>query len=147
MKSYLFKLSINLLLILVAGFSFAQTSPVKFQKKSLSFGKVQEGESVRLTYYFQNMGKHILDILPPQVDCSCTEVVIPKDKIASGAQDSIIILFNTIEKIGYQEREVHLQFTTDFMDSQSIDEKIVFKGVVKATEATKAKYKAAQGKD
>ncbi|MCB0403077.1 MAG: DUF1573 domain-containing protein [Flavobacteriales bacterium] len=141
MKSYLFKLSLNLLLILVAGFSFAQTSPVKFEKKALSFGKVQEGEAVRLTYYFRNLGKHVLSIVPPQVDCSCTEVVIPETNIAGGARDSVVVLFNTNDKIGYQQREVMLQFTSDFMDSQSINEKIIFKGVVKATDATKERYK------
>ncbi len=140
MKSYLFKISLSLLLIFVAGFSFSQ-SVVDFEKSTLKFDKVDEGEKISLTYYFKNNGKHTLSIIPPKVDCSCTEVILPENGIAGGARDSIIILFNTQDKIGYQERDVNLQFVSDLMDSNSINEKITFKGVVKASKATKEAYK------
>ena len=141
MKSNLFKLSLSLLLITVAGFSFAQNNIIKFEKNTLKFGKVDEGDSVNLTYYFQNLGKHSLKIIPPVVDCSCTEVIVPENEIAGGEKDSITIFFDTNDKIGYQEREVHIQFVSDFMDSNAIDHKIVFKGIVKASKETKETYK------
>jgi len=143
MKSYLFKVSLSLLLLIVASFSFAQkNNSVEFEKTTLKFKKVNEGEVVKLTYIFKNTGKHALSIMPPEVDCSCTEVKIPENKIAGGASDSIIVIFNTKDKIGFQQRDVKIQFVSDLMDSQSIDETITFKGMVKAIEATKKKYKS-----
>lgn len=146
MKSYLFKLSLSLLLLLVASFSFSQTDVVRFEKSTLKFGKVNEGELVKLTYYFRNNGKFSMSIIPPQVDCSCTTVILPENDIAGGARDSIQIHFDTAEKIGYQEREVILQFVSNFADSQSIDKKVVFKGMVKASQETKDKYKQSKNK-
>lgn len=139
MKSYLFKLSLNLLLILVAGFSFVQSKVVKFEKNTLTFKKVEEGEKIILKYYFRNNGKHTLSIIPPIVDCSCTEVMLPENKIAGGAKDSIIIHFDTNDKIGFQERNVNLQFENKLIGI--INQKITFKGVVKASKATKETYK------
>lgn len=144
MKSSLFKLSLSLLLVNVAGFSFCQTDVVvKFENQTLKFGKVNEGEKISLTYHFRNLGKHTLSIVPPEVDCSCTEVIIPENGISGGARDSIIIHFDTQDKIGYQERKVVVNFTSDFMDSAAAHtDELIFKGVVNASEETKARYKA-----
>jgi hypothetical protein len=142
MKSLLFKVSLSLLLISVASFSFGQKNGVvEFEKRVQKFSKVDEGEKIELVYKFRNNGKHVLSIIPPKVDCTCTEVVLPEDKIASGATDSLIIKFDTKDKIGYQERKVEVQFVTDFMDSASINVALIFKGVVRASEATKKAYK------
>lgn len=142
MKRSLFKVSLSLLLLIVASFSFGQKPDIiHFEKKTLKFNKVDEGEIVELTYVFQNNGKHTLSIIPPKVDCSCTEVILPEEKINSMAKDSIIIKFDTKDKIGYQEREVVIQFVSDLMDSRSIDKKLIFKGVVKASKETKDAYK------
>lgn len=142
MKSYLFKVSLGLLLFIVASFSFAQNNIVQFDKTTLKFSKVNEGEVVKLTYIFKNLGKHTLSILPPEVDCSCTEVKLPENKIAGGITDSLIVIFDTKDKIGFQQRDVKIQFVSDFMDSQSINKTITFKGMVKASKATKEKYKS-----
>ena len=142
MKSLLFKVSLSLLLLSVASFSFAQDAKVvQFDKKVQKFSKVDEGELIELVYHFRNNGKHALNIIPPKVDCSCTEVILPENKIGAGKNDSLIVKFDTKDKIGYQERSVNIQFVTDFMDSEAIEKKIVFKGVVKASESTKAAYK------
>ncbi|MCB9335143.1 MAG: DUF1573 domain-containing protein [Flavobacteriales bacterium] len=134
------KLGLSLLLITVAGFSFAQNS-IEFEKSTLKFEKVNEGEIVKLIYRFKNLGTDSLSIIPPEVDCSCTEVKIPEYKIVAGASDSLIVVFDTKDKIGFQERKITIQFVSDFMDSKSIDKQITFKGIVKATKATKEAYK------
>lgn len=142
MKSYLFKLSISLLLIMVASFSFCQTSDnIQFDKKTQKFMRVDEGHQITLTYNFTYNGNIPLSIIPPKVDCSCTEVILPENKIEPNSTNIITIKFDTKGKIGYQEREVILQFTSDAMDSRSIDVTLIFKGVVKASKATKAAYK------
>ena len=133
MKKKFFKTSLSLLLILVASFSFAQiNSSVTFEKPTQKFKKVNEGEKVELVYKFSNDGKFILNILPPEVDCSCTEVIIPEYEIAAETQDSIIIKFNTNDKIGWQERNVILQFKADLLP-KPIENTLTFKGIVKAS--------------
>ena len=143
MKSYLFKINLSLLLLLVASFSFAQSSDdIKFEKTTQKFMKVDEGHQITLTYNFTYTGQVDLKITPPKVDCSCTEVVLPENYIKPNSTNSIKIKFNTADKIGWQERDVVLHFTSDLMDSRTIEKKLTFKGMVKASKATKAAYKA-----
>jgi hypothetical protein len=142
MKSNLFKNSLSLLLILVASFSFAQTSDeISFEKTTQKFIKVDEGHQLTFTYNFSYTGKNDLNIIPPKVDCSCTTVLLPEGNIKPNTTNAITIKFDTNDKIGYQEREVTIQFVSDAMDSKSIDKKLIFKGVIKASKATKKAYK------
>lgn len=103
--------------------------------------RVDEGHQITLTYNFTYNGTIPLSIMPPKVDCSCTVVILPENKIEPNSTNAIIIKFDTKDKIGYQEREVLIQFTSDAMDSRSIDVTLIFKGVVKASKATKEAYK------
>ena len=142
MKSYLFKISLSLLLILVASFSFCQVAEdIKFENQVKKFNRTDEGKLVELTYSFSYKGTVKLSIIPPKVDCSCTEVILPKSDIEPNSNNIIIIRFNTKDKIGYQQREVILNFVSDAMDSRSIEKKLVFKGVVNASKETKDIYK------
>lgn len=142
MKSYLFKLSLSLLLLIVAGFSYAQTADdIQFEKSKQKFEKCDEGKLVILEYKFSYSGKIDLNILPPKVDCSCTEVVLPKEIIKPNSTNTIKIKFDTKDKIGYQEREIVIQFVSGVMDSKPIEKKILFKGIVRASKATKEAYK------
>lgn len=142
MKSYLFKINLSLLLILVASFSFAQSSDdIQFEKTTQKFMRVDEGHQITLAYNFTYSGNIDLSIIEPKVDCSCTEVILPKEKIKPNSKNIITIKFDTNDKIGWQEREVNIQFVSDLMDSRSISKKLIFKGVVKASKATKKAYK------
>ena len=147
MKSYLFKINLSLLLISVASFSFAQTSDdIIFEKTTQKFMRVDEGHLVTLNYTFKYSGEPDLSITTPTVDCSCTTVILPEGKIKSNSTQSITIKFDTKDKIGYQERVVILQFVSDYMDSRLIEKKITFKGIVKASKATKKAYKMSKKK-
>ncbi len=142
MKSYLFQINLSLLLILAASFSFSQTADkIKFEKTIHKFKKTDEGKIIEFSYTFTYTGKIKLSIIPPKVDCSCTEVILPEKDIESNSTNNIKIRFDTKGKIGYQEREVIIQFVSDAMDSRSIEKRLVFKGVVKASKETKATYK------
>lgn len=142
MKSNLFKVSLSLLLLTVASFSFAQTkTDINFEKSKQSFKKVEEGQQVTLNYIFTYSGTTPLTILPPKVDCSCTVVILPKHKIKPNSTDTIVVKFDTKDKIGYQDRDVVIQFVSDAMDSRTIEKTITFKGIVKATKESKVKYK------
>jgi hypothetical protein len=142
MKSYLFKINLSLLLILVASFSFAQiSSDIKFDKTVRKFKKVDEGHILTFTYTFTYSGEFKLNIIPPKVDCSCTIVKLPEGDIQPNSTNTITIKFDTKDKIGYQLREVELHFVSDMMDSRAIEKKLYFKGVVKASQATKKAFK------
>jgi len=142
MKRNLFRLSLSLLLILAASFIFGQsTDDIVFEKTVQKFRKVDEGHQLTFTYNFTYTGKEKLTIIPPKVDCSCTKVILPESKIEEGKAYSIIIKFDTNGKIGWQEREIIIQFVSDNMDSTSINRKLIFKGTVKASKATKEAYK------
>ena len=143
MKSNLFKFSLSLLLISVASFSFAQTeADIKFEKKSQKFMKVDEGHQITLKYIFSYTGTIPLTIIPPKVDCSCTVVVLPENKIEPNTTDTITVRFDTKDKIGYQDKDITLQFISDAMDSRFIEKIITFKGMVKATKESIKDYKA-----
>ena len=142
MYSNFIKLSLNLLLISVAGFSFSQTAEnIIFEKTTQKFMKVDEGHQVTLTYNFSYTGDSPISIIPPKVDCTCTEVILPNEKISPKSTNVIKIKFDTKDKIGFQERQVAIHFVSDKMDSKSIEKKLIFKGMVKASKKTKATYK------
>lgn len=142
MLSNFIKFNISLLLISIAGFSFGQsTNDLVFDKSVQKFKKVDEGHQLSFTYLFTNTSKNTFTLTPPEVDCNCTEVIIPENNILPNSKDSIIVKFDTKDKIGYQERDVILKFISKEHPNSPVDLKITFKGVVKATQATKEKYK------
>lgn len=142
MKSYLFNINLSLLLVLTAGFSFGQNANnIKFDKEVQKFDKVDEGIIIELTYSFTYTGSQVLSIIPPKIDCSCTQVILPEKSITPNSTNIVKIKFDTKNKIGYQEREVVLHFVSDGMDSVSIEKKLIFKGVVKASKTTKELYR------
>jgi len=135
------KIKLSLLLMVATSFSFAQNNELQFEKTKQSFKKVNEGIVVTLDYYFEYVGNDTLSMLPPKVDCSCTEIKLKNsDKIIPNQKYSLQVIFNTNDKIGYQEREVWLTFITQ-KSTKQLKQKLIFKGVVKASKATKEKYK------
>jgi len=147
LKNILFKTYISLLLILVASFSFAQNSnEIKFEKTTQKFTRVDEGHRISLSYSFVYTGEVPLQIITPKVDCSCTEVIYPEQTIQPNSNHIITIKFNTADKIGWQERNVTIKFISDLKDASTLEQKLTFKGMVKASKATKKAYKKNQKK-
>jgi hypothetical protein len=143
MLSNFIKFSLSLLLLSVAGFSFSQTAEdIIFEKSTQKFMKVDEGHQITLTYSFTNNGKIPLQLITPKVDCDCTSVEIPEEDIVPNKSYEIIVRFDTNDKIGFQERPINLVFLSTENKSLKIDKTITFKGMVKASKETKAKYKA-----
>ena len=137
------KFSLSLLLFLVAGFSFSQTSDnIIFEKPTQKFMKVDEGHQITLTYNFTYNGKIPLQLISPKVDCDCTSLEIPEENIIQSNPYKIIVHFDTKDKIGFQERPIHLTFLSKENSNLKINKTIIFKGMVKASKETKAKYKS-----
>ena len=136
-----------MLLILVASFSFGQKSEdITFEKTTQKFMRVDEGHRITLNYPFTYKGNIPLHILEPKVDCSCTEIVYPKETIKQNSTHIITIKFNTTDKIGWQERDVIIQFISNTNGLNALEQKLTFKGAVKASKATKAAYKLSKSK-
>tara|TARA_R110001592_G_scaffold126028_2_gene336544 strand:+ start:2668 stop:3102 length:435 start_codon:yes stop_codon:yes gene_type:complete len=142
MLSNFIKFSLSLLLFSVAGFSFAQTAEdIVFEKSTQKFRRVDEGLQITLTYNFTYKGKTPLQLISPKVDCDCTSVEIPEEDIIPNNSYKVIVHFNTKDKIGFQERPIKLTFLSTTDRNKKIEKEIVFKGMVKASKETKAKYK------
>jgi hypothetical protein len=147
LKNILFKIHLSLLLILVASFSFAQNSDeIKFEKTTQKFMRVNGGHHISLNYSFVYTGEVPLQIIAPKVDCSCTEVIYPEQTIQPNSNHIITIKFNTTDKIDWQERNVIIKFISDLKDASTLEQKLTFKGMVKASKATKEAYKKSQKK-
>lgn len=104
--------------------------------------KVDEGHQITLTYNFTYNGKIPLQLISPKVDCDCTSVEIPEENIIQSNTYKIIVRFDTKDKIGFQERPIHLTFLSKENNNLKINKTIIFKGMVKASKETKAKYKS-----
>lgn len=115
--------------------SHVQGQPeMKISDRVQKFAKTAEGQPLHFVYLFQNSGDHPLIINEAKVSCECTEVTFPSAPIAPGQSDSILVDFDTRGKIGYQERKIEIK-------SNAAPVVLVFKGVVKASKATKEQYR------
>lgn len=116
------------------GLAYSQEAPLEFDSPKQKFGKVPEGQDVYLTYEFVNIGEKPVIINEAKVNCSCTVVDYPKEPITPNAKGKVNIGFHTKGKIGFQER------TVEFLTNRG-STTIMFKGIVKASSATKESYK------
>ena len=147
MKSLLFNISLSLLLLLVASFSFSQnTDNIQFEKTTQKFKRVDEGHQINLTYIFTYAGKEEIGISNKEIDCSCTTINYHSSDllIKPNSTNKITIKFDTSDKIGWQERKVIIQFMgnlSKISSSPYFEKTLTFKGMVKASKITKDAYK------
>jgi len=125
---------LNLILLTVSGFLFAQNAPLKFIQSVQKFGKIDEGTKVELEYNFVNNSDEPIIINDFKVNCTCTIVNFSKSPIKPNEKSVVSVSFDSEGKIGYQERKIELLTNK----GTAI---IVFKGVVNATEKTKEEHK------
>jgi len=112
-----------MLLITVANVN-AQAKLV-FSDTKKSFGFVKQGRVVEIKYEFTNEGNQPLILSESKVECSCTEVVLPKDPIMPKQKSFVLIKFNTLTVFDRQDRIVEIQ-----SNASNNPQKIRFKGVV-----------------
>jgi hypothetical protein len=117
----------NIITLLLVGLSYQLTAQaqLKFTDTKKSFGFVKQGEQVKLTYQFTNIGNEPLFILDATATCSCTEATWSKEPTLPGKSGSIDVLFDTSAAHDRQDRTVEV-FSSDVKSPQ----KIRFKGVV-----------------
>jgi hypothetical protein len=84
----------------------------QFVTEEHDFGKLGQGEKVSYTFKFKNVGKSDLIISDAKATCGCTVADYPKKPIKAGAEDGIMITFNTEGKKGIQNKSVTLVANT-----------------------------------
>lgn len=78
----------------------------KFEKEIFDFGVIQEGESVKTSFKFKNTGKTPLIITDATATCGCTQPEYPKTPIKPGEEGIITVVFNSLGKVGMQDKVV-----------------------------------------
>ncbi len=109
-------------------------SNLAFEKNTYKFGRVDEGEEVLMKFPFKNNGNIPVIFQNYKVECPCTKVQYPKHPVAPGNTDTVVVIFDTKHKLGYQERTIDLQTNLGHY-------MLKFKGVVKAGRETKNAYR------
>jgi hypothetical protein len=84
----------------------------QFVTEEHDFGKLGQGEKVSYTFKFKNVGKSNLIISDAKATCGCTVADYPHKPISPGAEDGIMITFNTEGKKGIQHKTVTLVANT-----------------------------------
>jgi len=100
--------------VAVAAAAFAQTPVAKpsgpiltWEKSTHDFADIQQGDKVETTFKFTNTGTEPLIITNVQVTCGCTVPKgWPRDPILVGGKGEVVIAFNSLGKIGKQNKVV-----------------------------------------
>jgi len=100
--------------VAVAAAAIAQTPAAKpnspvltWEKSTHDFGDIQQGDKVETTYRFTNTGTEPLLITNVTVTCGCTVPKgWPRDPIVAGGKGEIVVAFNSLGKMGKQNKVV-----------------------------------------
>jgi len=95
------------------------TGPViKFDKSVYDFGEVTDGDSVKYSYTFTNVGNKSLKIANAVASCGCTVPDYPKDSIKPGEKGAINIVFNSKNRVGAVDKTVTIMSNTQPTETQ-----------------------------
>jgi Protein of unknown function (DUF1573) len=86
---------------------------IKFDELVHDFGSITTGDIVKHTFYFTNSGTNPLLITNATASCGCTVPIFPKTPVAPGARDSVIVQFNSANKLGLQNKTVNVYANTN----------------------------------
>lgn len=105
----------------------APTTKIKFAETSHDFGKIKQGDVVKHTFKFTNVGENDLVLKNVRPSCGCTALEWPREAIAPGESGEIEAQFNSRGKMGKQ----HKYFTIQYNGTPEI-ERVAFTGEVVA---------------
>ncbi|MGI9159292.1 MAG: DUF1573 domain-containing protein [Saprospiraceae bacterium] len=89
------------------------TTLIRYDGERFDFGVADEGEVVKHTYKFTNVGKEPLLINNAKGSCGCTVPTWPKEAIPPGGTGEIKVEFNTKGKPGMQSKRVTVTANTN----------------------------------
>jgi len=79
---------------------------IEFEENVIDFGEISQGEKVKRTFQFKNVGKTDLIISDAKGSCGCTVPRWPKQPIRPGQEGVIEVLFDSNGKMGRQHKTV-----------------------------------------
>jgi hypothetical protein len=82
------------------------SAKIEFEEESFDFGTIAEGDQVTHAFKFSNTGTEPLQIISVNVSCGCTVASKPLGAVAVGASDQIVINFNSLGKVGMNQKSV-----------------------------------------
>ncbi len=89
------------------------TTLIRYDGERFDFGVADEGEVVKHTFKFTNVGKEPLLINNAKGSCGCTVPTWPKEAIPPGGIGEIRVEFNTKGKPGMQSKRVTVTANTN----------------------------------
>jgi hypothetical protein len=100
----------------VAGFNdkidSSSLTQIQWLDSVRSLGTVTEGEILKITYRFKNIGKKPLVIDRVQPGCGCTVADYPKTPIAPQETGEVVASFNSQGKAGVQKKNITVYANT-----------------------------------
>lgn len=79
---------------------------VQFTGDRFDFGDIKEGDVVKHSYHFRNVGSAPYLIIKAEASCGCTIPSFPKDPIVPGGEGDIVVQFNSNGKEGHIDKGV-----------------------------------------
>jgi hypothetical protein len=86
---------------------------MKFEKETHDFGKIKAGDKVTYEFKFTNAGKSPLIIKDAIASCGCTKPEWPSTPIKPGESGAIKVTFNSLGKMGLQDKQITITANTN----------------------------------
>ncbi len=102
---------------------------IEFDHTSYDFGIIDQGDTIRHVFEFENKGNIPLLISDVRSTCGCTVPQWPKDQIQPGASETIEVLFDSSTKEGNQNKAI-----TVYSNTIPNETKLYLKGYVQTAE-------------
>ena len=93
--------------------SDSSAAKFEFREETHNFGKLNQGEKVKYSFVFKNVGKSDLVIASASASCGCTIADYPKGPIHSGGEGTIDVSFNSEGKKGMQHKTITILANTN----------------------------------
>jgi hypothetical protein len=90
----------------------AMVTSIQWLDSTLDKGTVTEGEKVEVAYRFKNSGSKPLVIKDVRPSCGCTVAEKPEKPIAPGEEGIIKGVFNSTNKVGTNNKTIHVVANT-----------------------------------
>lgn len=89
------------------------TTKISFKEDKYNFGTVNEGEKVKHTFKFTNLGTEPLIIHDAKASCGCTVPTFSKEPVAPGETGKIEVVFDSKGRPGKTSKYVTVTANTE----------------------------------
>ncbi len=79
---------------------------IVFAETAFDFGDIVQGDKVEHVFEFENSGTEPLILSDVRTTCGCTAPEWPREPIAPGASGAVKVVFNSVGKIGVQNKVI-----------------------------------------